>query len=170
LSRLTAAGVRFGAVLADAGYGLSAPFRQGLSARGLAWAVGVPKHQKVYPASVSLIFPVAGRGRPRKNQIPDQLSVAAETMLTQDKWKKVSWRRGVKGPLSARFAALRIRIADGPPQRILELGLDHFEGRSWQGLHRHALMTDPASSSTRRHQGAIERCPHCRMRIRVQWK
>jgi SRSO17 transposase len=22
-----------------------------------------------------------------------------------------------------------------------ELGLDHFEGRSWSGLHRHALMT-----------------------------
>src|SRR2546425_11904444 len=22
-----------------------------------------------------------------------------------------------------------------------ELGLDHFEGRSWQSLHRHALMT-----------------------------
>jgi SRSO17 transposase len=22
-----------------------------------------------------------------------------------------------------------------------ELGLDHFKGRSWQGLHRHALMT-----------------------------
>jgi hypothetical protein len=22
-----------------------------------------------------------------------------------------------------------------------ELGLDHFEGRSWQRLHRHALMT-----------------------------
>jgi len=22
-----------------------------------------------------------------------------------------------------------------------ELGLDHFEGRSWRGLHRHALMT-----------------------------
>jgi SRSO17 transposase len=200
IDRLTAAGVRFGAVLADAGYGLSAPFRQGLSARGLAWAVGVPKHQKVYPANVSLIFPVAGRGRPRKNQIPDQLSIAAETTLAKAKWKKISWRRGVKGPLSARFAALRIRIADGPPQRILdkgqqhlpgeeawvigewrssgerkyylsnlpananlkalaatikarwvceqahqqmkeELGLDHFEGRSWQGLHRHALMT-----------------------------
>ena len=242
IDRLTAAGVRFGAVLADAGYGLSAPFRQGLSARGLAWAVGVPKHQKVYPANVSLIFPVAGRGRPRKNQIPDQLSVAAETILAKAKWKKISWRRGIKGPLTARFAALRIRIADGPPQRILdkgqqhlpgeeawlvgewrssgerkyylsnlpadanlkrlaaaikarwvceqahqqmkeELGLDHFEGRSWQGLHRHALMTmiayaflqhqrleqakrekknpswttatDPASCPTRRHQRAI---------------
>src|SRR3546814_6154184 len=22
-----------------------------------------------------------------------------------------------------------------------ELGLDHFEGRSWMGLHRHALLT-----------------------------
>jgi SRSO17 transposase len=47
IDRLMATGVRFGAVLADAGYGLSASFRQGLSARGLAWAVGVPKHQKV---------------------------------------------------------------------------------------------------------------------------
>jgi SRSO17 transposase len=99
-----------------------------------------------------------------------------------------------------RFAAVRVRVADGPPQRIRdkgqqhllgevvwligehrmsgekkyylanlpaktdlrtlaatikarwvcaqahqqlkeELGLNHFEGRSWQGLHRHALMT-----------------------------
>jgi SRSO17 transposase len=171
-----------------------------LSRRGLTWAVGIPKHQKVYPADVSLIFPVAGRGRPRKNSIPDTISIAAETMLSRATWKKVSWRRGTKGRLSARFAAVRIRIADGQPQRILdkgqqhmpgeeawavgewrssgerkyylsnlpantgvkaiaaaikarwaceqahqqmkeELGLDHFEGRSWQGLHRHALMT-----------------------------
>jgi hypothetical protein len=32
-------------------------------------------------------------------------------MLAEAKGKKVSWRRGVKGPLSARFAALRIPIA-----------------------------------------------------------
>jgi SRSO17 transposase len=83
----TAAAGRFGAVLADAGYGLSAPFRQGLS-------------------------------------------VAAETMLSKAKWKKVSWRRGVKGPLSARFAALRIRIADGPPQRILNKGKQHMSGEA----------------------------------------
>src|SRR5450631_4397793 len=46
LDRLIAAGVRFGAVLADAGYGMGAEFRQALSARRLAWAVGIPRHQK----------------------------------------------------------------------------------------------------------------------------
>ena len=40
IDRVIAAGVRFGYVLADAGYGISAPFRQGLTARELAWAVG----------------------------------------------------------------------------------------------------------------------------------
>lgn len=200
IDRLIAAGVRFGTVLADAGYGLSAAFRQGLSARKLTWAVGIPKHQKVYPHDVALIFPVSGHGRPRKHSIPDTLSSAAETILAGASWKKISWRRGTKGRLTARFAAVRIRIADGNPQRILdkgqqhmpgeeawlvgewrsngerkyyfsnqpvettlkqlaaaikarwvceqahqqmkeELGLDHFEGRSWKGLHRHALMT-----------------------------
>jgi SRSO17 transposase len=38
IDRIRAAGVRFGSVLADAGYGLSAPFRQALSERGLKWA------------------------------------------------------------------------------------------------------------------------------------
>ena len=49
LDRVIAAGVRFGCVLADAGYGMSAPFRQGLTARKLAWAVGIPRHLKVVP-------------------------------------------------------------------------------------------------------------------------
>lgn len=179
---------------------MSAPFRQGLSERGLAWAVGIPSRQKVYVHDVAMFFPVAGRGRPRKNAIPDAKSISAKAMLETAKWRKVSWRRGTKGPLVARFAAVRVRVADGPSQRIRdmgaqhlpgeevwlvgehrstgerkyylsnlpaytpikklagaikarwvceqghqqlreELGLDHFEGRSWKGLHRHALMT-----------------------------
>lgn len=200
IDRVIAAGVRFGCVLADAGYGLSAPFRRGLTARKLAWAVGIPRHLKVYPADVQMIWPVAGRGRPRQRHIPDILSMAAEAMLADTTWQNISWRTGTKGKLKARFAAVRVRVADGPPQRIRdkgqqhlpgdevwligehrmsgekkyylanlpakaalptlaatikarwvceqahqqlkeELGLDHFEGRSWQGLHRHALMT-----------------------------
>ena len=199
IDRIIAAGVRFGCVLADAGYGMSASFRQGLTARKLAWAVGIPRHLKVYPADVQMIRPVTQRGRPRQ-RIPDTLSVAAQDMLATAKWQNISWRTGTKGKLRARFAAVRVRVADGSPQRIKdktyqhvpgeqawligehrasgekkyylanlpantdlrtlaatikarwvceqahqqlkeELGLDHFEGRSWQGLHRHALMT-----------------------------
>src|SRR5215813_3277356 len=106
VDRVMAAGVRFGCVLADAGYGLSAPFRQGLTARGLTWAVGIPRHQKVYPADVQMIWPIAKRGRPRKRYIPDILSIPAEDMLANAKWRTISWRTGTKGKLKARFAAV----------------------------------------------------------------
>ena len=39
-------------------------------------------------------------------------------MLAGAKWQTVSWRTGTKGKLKARFAAVRVRTADGPPQRI----------------------------------------------------
>jgi SRSO17 transposase len=115
-------------VLADAGYGLSAPFRQGLDARDLKWAVGIPKQQKVYPSDVKLTFPIAGRGRPRKRPIPDRLSAPAEDVLAGAKWRRVSWRRGTKGPLAASFAAVRVRIADSPEQRIHDKGAQHMPG------------------------------------------
>lgn len=70
IDRVRAGGVRLGCVLADAGYGLSVPFRQGLSERGLTWAVGIPFNQKVYPLDVAMIFHVSGRGRPRQRHIP----------------------------------------------------------------------------------------------------
>ena len=199
LDRVLAAGVRFGCALTDAGYGQSAAFRQGLTARKLSWAVGIPRHLKVYPADVTMIRPATRRGRPRQS-IPHVLSQPAEDMLGKAQWRKISWRLGTKGKLKARFAALRVRVADGSTQRIRgkgkqhlpgeeawlvgehrftgekkyylsnlsaqtdlrtlaatikarwiceqahqqlkeEIGLDHFEGRCWQGLHRHALMT-----------------------------
>jgi len=239
LDRRIAAGVRFGAVRADAGYGMSAEFRQALSARGLAWALGIPRHRKVYPRDVELVFPVAGRGRLRKRHVPNVLSASAEDMLTQAKWRK-----GTKRSRKARFAAVRVRVADGPPQRIgdkgmqhmpgdevwlvgehkyyltnlpadtdlktlgatikarwvceqahqqfmEELGLDHFEGRLWRGLHRHALMAMIAYAFLQHRRLAAARgppqptllairkaivaalapappyrCPHCRQQIR----
>ena len=200
IDRVMAAGARFGCVLADSGYGSSGPFRQALSERGLLWAVGLSQRQNVYPSDVTLIFPVSTTGRRRKYHIPDKPPVSAEVMLAGEKWQKVTWRRGTKGRLSCRFAASRVRVADGHKHRMLdnrmqcmpgeevwlagerrstgeqkyylsnlpadasiralaamikarwvceqahqelkeELGLDHFEGRSWTGLHRHALMT-----------------------------
>jgi len=90
------------------------------------WAVGVPRHQKVCPADVQLIFPVAGRGRPRVRHVPDVKSRAAHAMLEEAKWQQVSWRRGTKGRLTASFAVMRVRTADGPPQRIGAAGAQHI--------------------------------------------
>jgi len=102
IDRVITAGVRFGCVLADAGcYGLSASFRQALSVRDPRWAVGIPRHQKVYPADVQLIFPIAGRGRPRVRHVPDVKSCSAHAMLADAKWRQISWRRGTKGRLTA---------------------------------------------------------------------
>jgi SRSO17 transposase len=192
LDRLIAAGARFGVVLADAGYGASAAFRRGLSERGLTWAVGIPRTQKVYDADVRLVPPTGRKRRP----VPDQEPREAEAVLADLSWRRVTWRHGTKGPLAARFAATRVRVGDGttwannrhlpgdevwlvgewrangerkyylgtlPPRTSLralaaaikarwvceqghqqlkqDLGLGHFEGRSWTGLHRHALMT-----------------------------
>ena len=53
VDRVIAGSARFGCVLADAGYGLSAPFRQELTRRNLTWAVGIPRHLKVYLVGVN---------------------------------------------------------------------------------------------------------------------
>lgn len=107
IDRAIAAGVRFGCVLTDAGYGMSAPFRQGLTGPQTDLSVGVPRHLKVYPADVRMIWPVAERGCPRQRHVPDVPSLPAEVMLADAKWHTISWRTGTKGKLKARFANAR---------------------------------------------------------------
>jgi SRSO17 transposase len=110
LDRLRAADVRFGAVLADAGYGASAEFRQRLNARDLHWAVGIPRNQKVYRQDVQLVPPKGRKRRPA----PDEEPRAAAAVLAELPWRRVTWRQGSKGALAAHFAAVRICVGDGP--------------------------------------------------------
>ena len=59
-------------------------------------------------------------------------------MLASAPWRTVSWRSGTKGRLKARFAAVRVRTADDPPQRIWDKGQQHLPGdEAWLiGEHR----------------------------------
>src|SRR3954465_11587906 len=122
IDRVLSSGARFGAVLADAEYGEAAEFRHGLAGRRLAYAVGILPAQKVYPADVTLALPERkGTGRPRKHPVPSAASVSAAELVESRpaafrtvSWRTVSWRTGTKGPLQAEFAALRVRVAEGP--------------------------------------------------------
>jgi SRSO17 transposase len=199
VDRLVEAGVSFGDVLADAGFGSIRAFRNGLTERGLTWAVGIQSTAAVYPIHVQtrLLRPKA-TGRPCIHPRPSCKQIQAKTLIASlgpRAFRTITWRTGTKGELSARFAVVRVRLADGPeiranqhvpseegwlvcerrsnedkfyltnhgPDASLgqlaavikarwsceqghqqlkeELGLDHFEGRSWTGLHHHALLT-----------------------------
>jgi SRSO17 transposase len=200
VTRIQRAGVRFGDVLADAGYGCAAEFRHGLSSLGLRWAVGIQSSQLVYSSRVRVRRPKRSsvKGRPPLHGKPTEERRAVTDVigdLGPKAFRTVTWRTGTKGALRGRFAAIRVRPADGtdvghrvrlPSDEVWliaeartnetkyylcnyaqntslkelaatikarwsceqahqqlkeELGLDHFEGRSWHGLHHHAVLT-----------------------------
>jgi SRSO17 transposase len=118
IDRVMAQGARFGAVVADAGYGTCGPFREGLTTRGLSWAVGVLPNLQLYQAEVGVRPPLdTHRGRPPKHLVPTGARMSARVIiegLSARSWRTISWRRGLKGPLRARFAMIRVRLADGP--------------------------------------------------------
>ena len=195
--------MRFGCAVADAGYGACAAFRRGLAERGLTYAVGILPTQKVDPRDVTVAEPARRpTGRPPKHPIPSAASTPAKTLFEGEDapaWTTATWRAGTKGPLAAKFAALRVRVADGPANRRAqhlpgdeawlvceeraggerkyylanhppgtplaalaaaikarwvceqahqqlkrELGLGHYEGRGWLGLHHHLVLAQIA--------------------------
>jgi SRSO17 transposase len=198
LDRVRGEGLPGRAVVADAGYGVSGDFREGLEQRDLTYVVGVTGDSVVFTAEPKWDRPAErGRGRPRTrprlapgNPYP----VAVSELAQRFQRRRVSWREGTKGKLSGSFAWVRVwpghgwatgDCADAEPLWLLieeqadgklkfafsnlpagtsclaavrlwksrwpveqgyqqlkeELGLDHFEGRSWRGFHHHAAMT-----------------------------
>jgi SRSO17 transposase len=165
-----AAGFTLEAVVADAAYGEIARFRAALERLGVSYVVAVP-----YFVGARL---AAGRSSESLAALANSLAPSA--------WHRIRWGRGTKGPLEARFAAVRVRIPKSRSERWLlcqaslldderqyyfsnlplatplktlvriarsrwaievqyrdlksELGLDHFEGRSYPGWNHHALL------------------------------
>ncbi len=197
-----AAGFEITCVLADAGYGDATDFREGIASRGLKYAVGVARTTRVFVNTPRFVVPTrAGPlGRPRSRK---QLASGSPRPVSLEQiaanapasaWRRITWRRGTKGPLRADFLLLRVtpahRWQDGrqhdevwlvcertlgkdsirkyyfsslppdlPAKRLIaiiherwaieaqyrdlkqETALDHFEGRSFPGLHRHLVLT-----------------------------
>jgi SRSO17 transposase len=191
-------GVRKHITLADAGYGDITEFREGLSARGLLYVVGVNGQPHVWPPESNPQIqhrPDGTKGRPRTRYRDDEYPpISIADLAAQLNYRKVTWREGSRGWQSSRFAAVRIRTAHkhlhchppGEEQWLLcewpegepaptkhwlstlpketsvrtlvrlaklrwrverdyqemkqELGLDHYEGRTWRGFHHHAAL------------------------------
>ena len=198
LDRVRAEGLPGWAVVADAGYGVSGDFRDGLAARELTYIVGVTEDFVVFPEPPTWAPPRPGTGgRPQSNRQLAEGSpppVALRVLARRVRLRRVTWREGTKGKLSARFAWLRVwpgqgwrrgecagaepvwllieeqadgklkyafsnlpartscvravrlwksrwPVEQGYQQLKEELGLDHFEGRSWRGFHHHVCLT-----------------------------
>ena len=185
-------------VLADAGYGNSAEFRQGLADRHLLYVVGVESSTAVWDRPTQRVQPRRrGRmGRPRRPYYRGEPQAVSQLAITlpPDRWRTVTWRQGSRGPQQSRFAACRVQPAHGHAhdrpelprvwlliewpreveapskywfsnlpeglslRRLVqlaklrwrveqnyqqlkeELGLDHYEGRGWQGWHHHVTL------------------------------
>jgi SRSO17 transposase len=165
-----AAGFTLEAVVADAAYGEIAAFRAALERLGVAYVVAVP-----YFVGARLTA-----------DTPRESLAALANSLAPSAWHRIRWAQGTKGPLEARFAAVRVRIPKSRSERWLlcqeslidgerqyyfsnlppitplktlvriarsrwaievqyrdlksELGLDHFEGRSYPGWNHHAVL------------------------------
>jgi SRSO17 transposase len=177
VERNVKAGIPPGLMLADSAYGDVGEFRDGVRAQGFDYAVDVKRHTRV-------VIVCDDNGAETE---PMSVETAADIIGARS-YRKVTWREGTGRTLSARFAAVRVRVvtnadtrseeqwlllerADptGPVEHYLlatlpksmsrkqlvrrvkqrwrtermyedikgELGLDHFEGRSYVGWQHH---------------------------------
>jgi SRSO17 transposase len=86
-------GVQVTAVVADADYGTTAGFRHGLERLGLRYAVAIRCTLKLWRAGARRAATAA--------------ELAGQTPARR--WQRVCWGDGTKGPLAARFLAIRVR-------------------------------------------------------------
>ena len=120
IDRVRAEGVPGRLVVADAGYGISQPLRDGLAERGLHYIVGVTGDRVVFQAEPTWDEPTprpAGRGGRQATRSRLANGSAQPITLADLAAKlprcKVSWRAGTKGRLTARFAWVRVWPAGG---------------------------------------------------------
>jgi SRSO17 transposase len=119
-----AAGIEADMVLADAAYGNDTAFRDGITAIGLAYAVGIQSSTTLWPPGMEPLPAKqwSGRGRPtsaiRRDEQHQPVSARQLALdLPKKAWRRVTWREGTNTELTGRFAAVRVRPAHRDYQR-----------------------------------------------------
>ena len=107
-------------VIADAGYGVSGPFREGLAERGLHYLVGVTEEMVIFQTEPKWDEPVparTGRGgrKPTRSKLAGDSPrpITLKDLASQLPRCKVTWREGTKGRMWARFTWVRVWLAGG---------------------------------------------------------
>lgn len=110
LRRAVKADLPRGTVLADEGYGNSSEFREGCRKLHLDYAVSV--------SNTTRVWVVDALGRRHGDALPAR--DLASRLAAEAGFRRYTWREGAGGPLSARFAFVRVvPVADDghPPRR-----------------------------------------------------
>ena len=112
-----AAGVPSAPVLGDAGSGVDTKFRDGITELSLPYVLGIPSSASLWPGRAP-VPPKSwkGRGRPpalvrRDDAHKPGSAKPLAARLPKRAWRRVPWRAGSTAPLTARFAAVRVRPA-----------------------------------------------------------
>ncbi len=200
-------------LVADAGYGQNADFRDGLERRGIGYVVAIRSDVTAHPHDATPTAPTwSGNGRKPQPRYRDKPSPVAALAAGQGRqaFTEVTWREGSRGPMRSHFLSQRVRPAGIKARRLAQaaatdhnswdgvlpeltllaewpagaeaptdywlsnlpadtpiaelvrlakirwriehdyrelkhgLGLDHFEGRSWNGWHHHVTLVTAA--------------------------
>ena len=107
--------------------------------------------------TIPLMVPSTDRSKVRRLHLLIVIGAIAFPFATPDfvapgvKDKIDSWRTGTKGKLKARFVAVRVRVGDGPPQRIRDKGQQHLPGEEDRasGEKKYYLANLPAKADLR---------------------
>ena len=107
-----------GVVVMDAGYGVEAKFRSGISALNLKYVAGVKTTTTVWAPDTLATSRSANSGRGRRPARTPHADASAPMSveklalaLPKGSWKTIRWREGTNDVLSSCFARVRVRSA-----------------------------------------------------------
>ena len=117
IDRLLAEDLPPAPIVADAGYGNIADFRDGIVEWSLSYAVGIQTTTPVWRPGKEPLSTTGGGGlaHPRLVSL-EELPVSVRELalsLPKTAWKTLRWREGTKGTMTSRFASMRVQAVHG---------------------------------------------------------